>query len=72
MSFGLTPEGTEFLVAAHTTNNQNVPVVASGANGNFVVVWQDNYHQPSYGILGQRYGDLVFADGFESSAGLRP
>jgi hypothetical protein len=70
-SVGL-PKGTEFQVAPHTMNNQNVPVVASSAAGNFVVVWQDDYPGSNYNILGQRYGDLVFADGFEDGAVLRP
>jgi hypothetical protein len=39
--------------------------VASAANGNFVVVWVRRGQYSSYGIFGQRYGDLIFRDGFQ-------
>jgi hypothetical protein len=58
--------GSEFRVNSYTTGNQTETAVASAGNGNFVVVWtsmgQDGYIE---GVFGQRYGDLIFADGFE-------
>ena len=50
------PVGPEFQVNTYTTNGQGGPSVASGATGNFVVVW-NSYGQDGYtdGIFGQRY-----------------
>jgi hypothetical protein len=64
-AFGL-PLESEFQVSSYTTGYQIFPAVGSAANGNFVVVWQ-SYGQDgsSEGIFGQRYGDLIFLDGFE-------
>ncbi len=60
------PQGSEFQVNTFTTSTQSLPKVASAANGNFVVVWQGVAQDgSSYGILGQRFGDLIFKDGFE-------
>ncbi len=60
------PQGSEFQVNSYTTDNQRYSVVASDANGNFVVVWE-SYGQDgsSSGVFGQRYGDLIFKDGFQ-------
>jgi hypothetical protein len=61
-------QGTEFLVNSYTTNFQRRPAIASNPDGDFVVAWQ-SYGQDepiSYGIFGQRYGDLLFEDGFDS------
>jgi hypothetical protein len=60
------PDGGEFQLSSYTTNNQNVPVVASSPDGDFVVVWQGNYPDSSYSIFGRRYGDIIFEDGFDS------
>jgi hypothetical protein len=60
--------GGEFRVNSYTTGNQQRPAIASNPDGDFVVVWQ-SYGQDepiSDGIFGQRYGDLIFEDGFES------
>jgi nitrate reductase NapAB chaperone NapD len=60
------PRGPEFQVNSYITNRQYQPAVASAANGNFVAVWQSRDQDGSdYGIFGQRYGDLIFQDGFE-------
>jgi hypothetical protein len=40
--------------------------VASAANGNFVVAWSSYGQDGSgWGISGQRYGDVIFKNGFE-------
>ncbi len=46
------------------------PVVASEANGDFVVVWQDADDGSGSGIFGQRFGVTagIFQDGFESGS----
>jgi hypothetical protein len=60
------PQGSEFQVNSYTTLAQSSPAVASAPNGNFVVVWpSDGQDGSGYGIFGQRYGDLIFRDGFE-------
>src|SRR6185503_18723587 len=50
------PLGGEFHVNTYTTGIQALPQVASGPNGDFVVVWnsygQDGSH---YGVFGRRY-----------------
>jgi len=63
------PQASEFRVNTYTTNRQYRPVVAANADGDFVVVWQSAGQDGSnYGIFAQRYGDLIFQDGFESGA----
>ena len=47
------PVGPEFRVNTYTTDYQFAPVVAVGASGNFVVVWQSD--QRGQGVFGQRY-----------------
>ena len=62
-----TPQGSEFRVNTYTTSGQRSPALASSPDGDFVVVWQGNNQDGSgYGVFGQRYGDLIFEDGFES------
>jgi hypothetical protein len=59
--------GVEFRVNTHTTANQRRPSVASDPMGNFVITWQSAGQDGSGdGIFAQRYGDLIFQDGFES------
>jgi hypothetical protein len=49
------PMGSEFRINAYTTNDQEVPAVASEGGG-FVVVWQSIDQDGSYGgVFGQRY-----------------
>lgn len=50
------PLGGEFQVNAYTPGDQAFPVVASDANGNFVVVWQsDGQDGDGLGVFGRRY-----------------
>ncbi len=49
----LTPVGDEFLVNEFTTGSQHCPVVATGADGSFVVVWTDD--SPALVLRAQLY-----------------
>jgi hypothetical protein len=50
------PLGPEFLVNTYTTGDQNLPVVASDASGDFVVAWESRDQDGSdRGVFGQRY-----------------
>jgi len=60
------PQGGEFRVNTSTPNGQLVPRVASDPDGDFVVVWESGTDGSGDGVFGQRYGDLIFQDGFES------
>ena len=61
------PHGSEFRVSSYTTNEQVLPTVASDADGRFVVAWASQGQDGSlYGVFAQRYGDLIFRDGFET------
>jgi hypothetical protein len=60
--------GSEFRVNSYTTSFQNGAAVAQSPDGDFVVVWQSAGQDGSLqGIFGQRYGDIIFEDGFESA-----
>jgi hypothetical protein len=61
------PVGGEFAVNAYTTGSQFAPAIGGHADGDFVVAWSSPGDGEAYGIFGQRYGDLIFQDGFESS-----
>jgi hypothetical protein len=51
-----TPDGPEFQVNTYTTSFQDVPMVAAGPSGTFVVAWQGTrYGGPSSGIFAQRF-----------------
>jgi hypothetical protein len=51
-----TAVGNAFQVNTETTNDQDDPVVAMDANGNFVVIWESREQDGSgEGIYGQRY-----------------
>lgn len=53
---GATPLGEEFQVNTYTTGPQYRPAVATGASGDFVVVWQSFSQDGSaWGVFGQRY-----------------
>ena len=53
------PLGSEFLVSAYTTQHflqRNLPRVASGPSGDFVVVWESvGFDGSGLGVVGQRY-----------------
>ena len=54
------PLGPEFRVNTYTTASQAGSAVASDAAGNFVVTWLGQLQDGSgYGILGQRYNQIV-------------
>jgi hypothetical protein len=62
------PKGLEFRVNSETGNSQKQAAVASNPDGDAVVVWQSLDQDGSGdGVFGQRYGDLIFQDGFEGS-----
>jgi hypothetical protein len=60
------PVGSEFQINSYTTGNQTNPVVASAANGTFVVVW-NSYGQDggSYGVFAQRFNSSGIPQGSE-------
>jgi len=53
------PVGGQFQVNTYTTNNQNVPALASDSKGNFAVVWESHGSAgggtAGYSVQGQRY-----------------
>jgi hypothetical protein len=59
--------GGEFPVNTFTTSSQAISAVAPLGAERFVVTWQ-SYLQDGHrwGVFGQRYGDLVFRDNFET------
>ncbi len=63
-----TPLGADFRVNSYTTGRQWFPSVGSDPDGDFVVAWYSVVGQDGsdYGTFGQRFGDLIFQDGFES------
>jgi len=58
--------GADFQINTNTTGFQTAPALAQSPDGDFVVAWQTNFPDSSYDIHGQRYGDIIFEDGFES------
>jgi hypothetical protein len=56
--------GSEFRVNTYTTGNQSYPNVVARGPGNFLVLWEGSGPQDVYGVFGQRYGDVMFNDGF--------
>lgn len=50
------PQGTEFRVNTHTSDDQMQPTVAMEADGDFIIAWE-SYDQDgdSYGVYAQRY-----------------
>ena len=51
------PQGVEFQVNSYTTGSQYGPAVAADASGGFVVAWNSQYQDGSYGgVFGQRFG----------------
>jgi hypothetical protein len=60
-----TAVGTEFTVNTTTAGNQGYASVSGWRNGTFVVVWEGD-ETGSLGVRGQRLGDLIFSDNFET------
>ena len=61
------PVGGEFQVNTYTTFDQQVPAITATPDGDLVVAWHSiGQDAGSYGIYGQRFGDLIFQDGFET------
>jgi hypothetical protein len=59
--------GTEFQVNTYTYDSQQLPNVAAGTNGEFVVVWESYGYQDgdSYGVFGRRFASDGTAQGEE-------
>jgi len=63
------PQGAEFQVNSYTTNDQFLPAVASGTNGDFVIVWTSRIQDGSFeGIFGQRFDASGLPQGAEFQA----
>jgi len=61
-----TPEGGQFEVNSHTTNDQKIPSVGSDADGNFVVLWQSLGPDASWwSVQAQLYDDSGTPSGGE-------
>jgi hypothetical protein len=61
------PQSGEFRVNSYTPGYQANPAVSMSGNGDFRIVWRAELQDGSGGgVFGQRYGDLIFADGFDS------
>ena len=59
--------GSEFRVNTYTTSSQALSALAPLGVDKFVIIWQGNAQDGSgWGVFGQRYGDLLFRDGFET------
>jgi hypothetical protein len=66
-NFAGVPQGGEFRVNSFTNYSQYAPAVAADPDGDFVVVWESFFQDGDVsGIMGQRNGDMIFEDGFES------
>ncbi|HEY9844151.1 MAG TPA: fibronectin type III domain-containing protein, partial [Candidatus Obscuribacterales bacterium] len=61
---GLASTG-EFVVNSLTTSSQFQPAVAMDADGDFVVVWSNNFNRSDFDIFGQRYFSNGSRDGAE-------
>lgn len=61
------PQGTEFQVNTHTTGSQAEPSIATGPDGNFVVVWSadSNHDGAGSGIFAQRFTSAATKIGSE-------
>ena len=59
--------GGEFRVNSYTTGLQQIVSVAPRGEGEFVAAWRsDGQDGSGTAIVGQRFGTVLFADGFES------
>jgi hypothetical protein len=59
------PLGNEFQVNSYTTGFQRYHSVAGAADGHFVVVWDGQGQDDTYGIFGQRYDSAGSTQGSE-------
>jgi hypothetical protein len=60
-------QGSEFQINSYTLFAQRAAAIASDPDGDFVVSWGgDTAFESGFGVFAQRYGDLIFQDGFES------
>jgi hypothetical protein len=57
--------GTEFMVNSYTTGYQRFPAAAAGRPGDFLIAWEGE-EDGTLGVLGQRFGDLIYSDNAES------
>jgi hypothetical protein len=63
------PKGADFQINTYTTGNQFSPIVASDANGNFVVSWYSFYQDgDQFGIFGRRFNSSGVPQGTEFRA----
>ena len=61
------PVGGDFRINTYTSSYQSGAAIAADPDGDFVVAWSSQGADgDGYGISGQRYGDLIFQDNFES------
>jgi hypothetical protein len=65
------PVGGQFQVNSYTTSTQDVPAVAPGAHGSFIVAWQSDGSSGTdtieTSIQARRFSTgVIFVDGFES------
>jgi hypothetical protein len=61
------PVEAEFSAPSQTLFNQRAPSIAMDPDGRFVVAWYSDLGDGSgYAIRAQRFGDLIFKDGFET------
>ncbi len=65
---GGSPQGSEFLVNAYTTGDQNQPSVAMATAGDFLVLWTDSDPSQTAGRDGSGAG--VYAQRFDASGGM--
>jgi hypothetical protein len=57
--------GGEFRVNTYTPGDQRSPAIVSGPDENFTVLWDGpRSGMATLQVLGQRYGDVIFRDGF--------
>ncbi len=61
------PVEAEYSAATDTLFNQRAPAIAMDPDGRFVVAWYADLGDGSgYAIRAQRFGDLIFKNGFET------
>jgi hypothetical protein len=61
------PTTGDFAVNSYTTGFQWFPAAGAGGPGDFLITWEGE-DDGSVGVLGQRFGDLIFSDDVESGS----